>query len=383
MRIAFAIFKVFPYGGMQRDFLRIATRLIAKRHEVICYTLEWRGEIPEGLHVNILPIRAWSNHDRYRRFAETVTAILRADGCDCLVGFNKMPGLDVYFAPDPCYAKRMAARPFWHRLSARYRALSAMERAVFEAGGASEILCMVEGQREDFHQVYGTPLTRFHILPPGLSPARKRPADAQRLRAELRAERGLGENDLLMLMVGSGFRVKGLDRALRAFAALPEALRERCYLAVMGDDKAKPFQQLADKLGLRARVDIMRGRDDVLRFMLGADLLIHPAYSELAGIVLLEALAAGLPILTSEVCGYAPHVKRSGGGMVLPEPFSQQALNQTLAEMLVSPHRPDWQRAGLEYAAGERLFGLLETAVGHIENFAARGGRYRIAKAAT
>ncbi|MFO6381679.1 glycosyltransferase, partial [Pseudomonas aeruginosa] len=101
----------------------------------------------------------------------------------------------------------------------------------------------------------------------------------------------------------SGFKTKGLDRSLKALAALPKALRRRTRLIAIGQDDPKPFLLQIAALGLNDQVQILKGRSDIPRFLLGADLLIHPAYNENTGTVLLEALVSGLPVLVTDVCG--------------------------------------------------------------------------------
>ena len=65
-------------------------------------------------------------------------------------------------------------------------------------------------------------------------------------------------------------------------------------------------------------MQFLGGRSDVPRFLLGADLLIHPAYHENTGTALLEALVAGLPVLVTDVCGYAHYIAEADAGRVLP-----------------------------------------------------------------
>ena len=84
---------------------------------------------------------------------------------------------------------------------------------------------------------------------------------------------------------------------------------------------------MTKQFSLENQIHFLGGRDDVTRFLIAADLMIHPAYSEGAGIVLLEAMMFGLPVLTNEVCGYAEHVGRAKAGIVISEPFQQYPLN--------------------------------------------------------
>lgn len=365
MKIAFCLFKYFPYGGMQRNALRIARALRARGHQVEFFAMQWQGDLDPDLPVHLLPARGLTNHTRYANFARAFA--LAAQGFDGRVGCNKLPGLDLYYAADTCYHARMAKRPFWHRLSGRYRAFIAAEQAVFSPQSHTEILAISDSEARSYQASYGTPASRFHALPPGIGPDRRATAAAPEQRARLRAEFGVGESEYLLLTIGSGFRMKGLDRSLRALAALPPMLRARTRLIAIGRDKPGPFRRLARKLGVAGALTILDGRDDVPFFLQGADLLLHPAYYENTGSVLVEAIVAGLPVLTTSTCGFCVHVQQSGCGTVLPEPFSQADMNQHLARMLVSPERARWREAGIAYGQTADLYSLGQTAAEVIE----------------
>ncbi len=364
MQLAFCLYKYFPFGGLQRDFLRIALVCQARGHAIRVYTPEWDGDIPAGFEVVVVPVKAFSNVRRNIRFTDWMHRDLEQRPADRVIGFNKMPGLDVYFAADACYEEKACTlrNPFY-RLSGRYRHFAAYERAVFAPESKTEILMISQVQQPFFEKHYGTPKARFHLLPPGISPDRRAPANAPEIRAEFRREFGLGDNDLLLLQVGSGFKTKGLDRSLLAVASLPEPLKSRTRLIVIGQDDPSPFQRQATSLGLSERVSILPGRSDIPRFLLGADLLIHPAYNENTGTVLLEALVAGLPVLTTAVCGYAHYIEEADGGRVIAEPFAQDALNATLQEMLAdNAARRRWQANALRFADTADIYSNAERA---------------------
>jgi UDP-glucose:(heptosyl)LPS alpha-1,3-glucosyltransferase len=368
MQLAFCLYKYFPFGGLQRDFMRIALACQARGHGIRVYTLEWRGEVPSGFDLVQVPVRAWQNHRCYRKFSAWVAADLARRPADRVIGFNKMPGLDVYYAADACYEEmaRTLRSPLY-RLGGRYRHFAAWERAVFAPESHTEILMISRVQQPLFARCYGTPEARFHLLPPGISGDRRAPPDAPALRAAFRAEFGLGDDELLLVQIGSGFKTKGLDRSLKALAALPRALHARTRLIAIGDDNPRPFLLQTKALGLDGRVDILRGRSDIPRFLLGADLLIHPAYSENTGTVLLEALTAGLPVLATDVCGYAHYVAEAGAGRLIAPPFTQEALNTALADMLADPAlRAQCSRNALAFAGHADIYSMPERAADFI-----------------
>lgn len=373
MQLAFLLYKYFPFGGLQRDFVRIAQECQQRGHQIRVYTLSWEGEVPEGFEVIKVPVKALFNHRRYAKYTEWVAAELARRPADRVVGFNKMPGLDVYYAADPCYedmARHMRSR--WYRYSPRYRHFSAYEKAVFEPQGHTELLMISAIQQELFKHYYGTPPERFHLLPPGISPDRRAPANAAELRAKARAryaqEFDLPEDGLLLVQIGSDFYRKGLDRSIRAVAALPEELRRRVRLVAPGADDPAKMQALAGRLGVGRQVFMPGGRNDVPDFLLAGDLLLHPARHENTGTVLLEALVAGLPLLVTEICGYSHHVLDADCGLVAPEPFQQEPFNQQLARMLGDDEaRSRWQANALRYAQEQDLYSLPQKAADVVE----------------
>jgi len=364
MQLAFCLFKYFPFGGLQRDFLRIALACQSRGHAIRVYVLEWQGDVPAGFEVIRVPVKALSNHRRYEKFVEWTGLDLARRPVDRVIGFNKMPGLDVYYCADPCYEdKARTLRNPFYRLSGRYRHFAAFERAVFGPESRTEILLISARQQALFVKHYGTRAERFHLLPPGVARDRRAPANAGEIRNALRREFGLNDDDLLLVQIGSGFKTKGLDRSLKSLAGLPAALKARTRLIVIGQDDPRPFERQIRALGLNPQVSILKGRDDIPRFLLGADLLIHPAYNENTGTVLLEAVVSGLPVLTTAACGYAHYIEEAGAGHVIPPPFAQASLDATLAAMLADDAaRRQWSANGLAFAAQADLYSMPERA---------------------
>jgi UDP-glucose:(heptosyl)LPS alpha-1,3-glucosyltransferase len=365
-------YKYFPYGGLQRDSVQIAEALHQRGHEVEVFTMKWQGEIPSFLKINIVPAKGFLNFRRYERFSEMMRKATQEKHFDSVIGFNKMAGLDIYYAADPCFATAAAEKyPKIYRLSPRYRHFYNAEAAVFSKESKTKTFLIAPNEQKNFEAQYGTPADRFFYLPPGVKRDRMRPENADEIRAAKRASLGIKDDEYLILMIGSGFKTKGLDRALLAVNSLPEEIRKKTKFMVMGQDNPNYFLRLTKKLNLQQQVTIFKGRDDVPEFLLAADLLIHPAYRENAGVVLLESICSGLPVLTTSVCGYAHYVEEAQAGKVLPLPFSQQSLNDNLLVMLKDAMaRLKWSRNGVNYSLNNDLYSLAPRAAEIIENIA-------------
>ena len=373
MRLALALYHYFPYGGLQRDFLRIAGEAARRGHRVTVFTTAWQGENPDGLDVRFIPSRGWSNHRRLCNFAVDLDrALSRSGPWDAVLGFNKLPGLDWYYAADPCYVAAVDETRSWlYRLGSRYRGYARLERSVFAPQAKTRILLIAEPELARFRSWYGTPAERFVLLPPGIARDRVAGPDAPVFRGQARRALRCGDDELILLQVGSAFRTKGVDRSLLAMAAMPEPLRQSVRLLVAGRGDALPMERLADRLGIASQVAFLGARDDVPQLLLAADLLLHPARTENTGTVLLEAMAAGLPVLTTANCGYAGHVRAGEGGWVMPVPFDQTTFNRELARALTSPDRVERGHSGLDYVRRTDIFSMPEKAVDAVETVAA------------
>lgn len=370
MKIAFVIYKYFPFGGLQRDFLRVAKLCHDKGYRVDAYCLTWEGERPQWLNLTLAPVKALSKIRLYRKFQHWLMRRLKAENYDVVVGFNKMPGLDVYFSGDPCYANKAAnLRGWWYKYTGRYRHFSEFEAAIFAPGAKTRILQISKTQQKLFERFYGTEPERVTVVPPGISRDRVPGPDAAAIRQAFRSEFGLDDDQRLILQIGSGFRTKGVDRSIKALASLPLEIKRKTRLFVIGEDNPAEYKRMAKRIGVDNRVTFFKGRNDVPRFLLGADLLVHPAYAEAAGTVILEAVISGLPALVTDVCGYAEHVSLAKAGIVLPSPFKQEALNKALHEMLIADKSP-WQANGLAYGKAADIYSLHQVVLETIEEAA-------------
>ena len=371
MRLAFLLYKYFPYGGMQRDFKRFVEETQKRGHSCRVYYISWQGEKLADVESRQVPVRALSNHRRNTRFLDWVQTDLEADPVDGIVGFNKMPGLDVYYAADSCFLDvSLTERGWFYRRLGRTRHFAEYEKAVFARESTTEILLISELERVKFERHYHTPPTRMHMLPPGISRDRCAGEDAVERRRALRRELGLESGVHTLLFVGSGFIKKGLDRAIQTLANVTISQPSiQVRLLVVGQDKPRRYQRLSKRLGVDGAVTFMGGRDDVADLLLAADVLIHPARDEAAGIVLLEALVAGLPAVVTDVCGYAHHILAARAGIVLPSPFEQQDLDSAVLRTLDGVYRARCKESALRYANLTDLYSMHSTGAKLIEQF--------------
>ncbi|MDR0779559.1 MAG: glycosyltransferase family 4 protein [Pseudomonadales bacterium] len=362
MRLAFVLFEWFPYGGMQRDLVKVVkacqARAVVENDvvEIDIHCLRWNGPEPEGALVIEVQVPGFTNTTRRANFERYVQEQVAGRYAQ-IIGFNRMAELDYYYGADLSFTWRaLHQRPWWYRQTARAKHYMRQEAAVFGPHSRTVALLLSPLQRAQYEAVHHTPSARLIDLPPGIAREHCATARASEQRAALRASLGLSDDALLVLQVGSSFNTKGVDRALLALASLPAPLKRRVHYLLLGQDKSARWLRRARRLGL-AQVRIEAGRADIPDCMQGADLLLHPSRHESAGMVLLEAVVAGLPVLTTASCGYAFHVESAGAGCVCPEPFAQTALNDKLKTMLESD-RSTWRANGIAYGRTQNLYDM-------------------------
>lgn len=151
-----------------------------------------------------------------------------------------------------------------------------------------------------------------------------------------RSQLGLPEDRILALFVGDIQNSrKNLDTVLYALDQVPEL-----HLAVVGTVKGSPYPQLVAKLGLNARVHFLGYRQDVFEIMKAVDLFVFPSRYEPFGMVVSEAMATGLPVITSTTTG-AAEIVTPECGIVLPDSEDILALSEALTRLSKDHHLRD------------------------------------------
>lgn len=367
LKLAFCLFKYFPFGGLQSDFMNIAKECIRRGYQVDAYTLSWEGERPEGLHVIIVPVSGLSNHKRYLSFADKLNKIFLKKEYNAVVGFNKMPGLDVYFAADGSYAARMEDCNIFSRMTRRYHALMSLERSVFHKDSKTRILLLSTREIDFFKTFYKTGSERFHILPPGISRACVPPSNYRDIRYRKRSELGISQNKTILLMICTNFKIKGVARAIKALASMPSNILDQTFLLIAGRDNSKPYKKLARQRQVLNNINFIGARNDIPSLLMASDLLLHPASIENAGLVLVEALTAHLPVITTDSCGYSFHVRDAKAGIVIPTPFRQLALDKALLLALTAKKEIKWRANAKNYIDKTDVFSCAQKAADVIE----------------
>jgi glycosyltransferase involved in cell wall biosynthesis/GT2 family glycosyltransferase len=368
MRIALGIVKLFPEGGLQRDCIRLARILAARGHDVTLFTSENRWSFDHlPCRIELLPVRAYTNHRLDLSFARRLAAAT-AEGFDRVIGFNKLTKLDFYYCGDPSILDR--GRSLIERSLPRHRVQVMLEQESFGPLQRTQILALTKASAESYRRNWKTQEQRITVLQPSIDPTRQRPdLRSTEHRTAVRARLGLTDDRWVWLWVGAQAHVKGLDRVLAALQSAPaDTTLLVAGVAPDSKDALQAGRVVARKPG---SVRFLGFRDDIPDLMAAADVLVHPSRLDVTGQVIMEAIVNGLPAVVTGLCGFAEHIERSGAGIVLPEPFSQAALDQALVRMRDRPLAETMSRAGIQYGRDTAPVSGLDQAADVIDGCAA------------
>jgi UDP-glucose:(heptosyl)LPS alpha-1,3-glucosyltransferase len=185
-----------------------------------------------------------------------------------------------------------------------------------------------------------------HIIPNGVDTAQFSPSSRLALRAQARRRRSFQESDFVLLLIGNDWRVKGLETILRAMNALRDL---PIFVLAAGGDSPDSFREKARSLGILERCRFEPPRENVLDFYAAADLYVSPTHEDSFGMPVAEAMACGLPAITSVFAGISSLLHDGVDSLILRDPHDAK----TLATMIRTFYqRAEW-RSRMEEAAAK------------------------------
>lgn len=301
------------HGGVERATAALVGSLREHGHAVELL-VPGGGAGPAGVPVRSVRLPPLPSAGRALALVVAVRLVLRSRRWDVVQSHERTLGQHVYRAGEGCHRAYLAAMPPEGRRALHHRVTLALERRVFAT--TPQVVAIAQAGALEIATLYGVPSARLSVIYNGVDLDRFHPDGRSAWRAAALDEAGLPRDTWLALFVGSGFARKGLETALRGFAAV-EATAGR--LAVIGRGDRGPYARLAQALGVADRIVWLGPRPDVERWYAAADAVVLPSRYEPFGNVHLEALASGVPVVTSARSGGAEVVNEACGAVIAPE----------------------------------------------------------------
>jgi len=337
MRIALVHMRHARSGGTERTLNQLAAFLAEREHQV---TLVCRSHVePPHPTVRFQVLRPLSIGGAWRMwaFARAVESFVaaRRDEYDVVVGLGKTWSHDVMRLGGGVQRTYLelahpATLEGWEKLARRgalkQRIACAIEDRALAPGAARKWICNSEMVRRDVLARFRLPEEDVVVVHNGVELARFEPALRATAGAELRGQLGFEPGDVVALFLGTGYGRKGLRELLHAFAEVQRERTNARLLVVGFDSTAGRYIALAEALGIAAVTRFLGGRADVATCYAAADLYVLPTLYDPFANTTLEALASGLPVITTQSNGAAELMTPEREGAILPHDRAPSAL---------------------------------------------------------
>jgi len=343
MRIAMLVRRFDPSGGgTERDLAAAAQCLARAGHHITIYAARAPMRSWQEMAVRRLPIPPLSRTVEALSFGLLAARIARRDGAALTISFGRTADADVIRCEGGAHAGYLEEARRWEGgASSAVRALSTyhaaqcrMEALGFRSARLSLVASISRLVGDDLERRFAIPHSKMEVLYNGVDLERFRPAPDPRMRDEVREQLGIDATAPVVIFIGSGFARKGLKGLIEAWPLLDA----KPYLIVAGHDRAPGFYQaLARRLHVERRILFLGRRNDAANLLAASDALALPSLFEAFGNVVLEAMASGVPVLTSARCGAAEVLPAQLRPFVVQDPMNPAEIAQRLKAILEAP----------------------------------------------
>lgn len=341
IKIALIRQRYTPFGGAERFVERAIEALQSQGAQLTLITRNWKTNNERApLICNPFYLgsvwRDWG-------FARSVCQTLQQHTFDLVQSHERLACCDVFRAGDGVHREWLHQRQramAWGgklgiRLNPYHYYVMAAETRMFHSPQLKAVICNSQMVKDEIQQYFGLDAAKLHVIYSGVDTEEFHPRLQEQHRAALRAQYHIPDDAPLFLFVGSGFDRKGLPTLMHAMAALPET----AHLMVVGKDKKlKAFKARAAAMGLSQRIHFTGSQKDVKPYYSAADVFVLPTLYDPFPNVALEAMACGLPVITSFKSGAAELIRNGENGFVC-DALDSEALITHMRQLLSTETR--------------------------------------------
>jgi len=330
-------------GGAERYARDLAEGLVREGHEIHVFCR--RGQSSrDGIVVHLIPTINYPKYLRLLTFVRGVRKRLNKDDFDIVHGLGYNPGVTVLgphtgveqsWIEGDDQSRESAAALLWARLvrffTPRRHLIISLQRQQYRDPGVKAIIAISEMVKNDMMRFHPLDGSRIEVINNGIDTERFNPKNRALYREAARRKLGLAADECLILTVTNNFRLKGIYPAVRTLPALIKRVNDPFRLLVVGRDDPRPYQREAQRLGVSDRIVFTNYVEDVVPLYAAADIFFLPTFYDSFALVALEAIASGLPVVTTGNAGAAAVIESRDMGRVVDNPRNHEALAEALS----------------------------------------------------
>jgi UDP-glucose:(heptosyl)LPS alpha-1,3-glucosyltransferase len=344
MKIAVVVKDFDPRkGGVERFAFQFVSQAAARGHQLQVLANRWKEEDDKRWSLHRVPALRWPPLAKLITFPLSAHRVLKKTGpFDVVFALTPLYTSDVYRVGEGIHREVLQRRyrsrlgRAWKRWGLKSQYLLWMEGRMFSPGHVRKVITISDGSRRELLRHYPIREEQVVTIYNGVDLARFNPSVRDRFRDETRKKWGIEQGEMTVLFVGNDFRRKGLMVLVQALGILKRK-QMRIKAVIVGRDSPAPFVRASQRLGIQEMIAFPGPTEQVEEAYAGADLFVMPSYYDPFGFSCLEAMACGLPVVTTRNAGASEIIEAGKNGTVIPahDPFA-------LAEAI----RRIWQEAG-------------------------------------
>jgi UDP-glucose:(heptosyl)LPS alpha-1,3-glucosyltransferase len=351
MNVSLVILHADPRrGGAERYTIDIAAALAARGHDVTLLARSFH-DVPTGVRAVELRSNALTRLGQYNRLLDSLDGHLATNRYDVVHAMLPVRRCTVYHPHAGVAAEAVVSGHLKHagnvarraaavanRLNRKRRRFAEVERELVSGENPPLVLCLSDYVKDAVRRHYALPEDRLFRLFNSTDLKRFDPGTRPDARTDVRRRFRLADDNVIALIVAQDFERKGLGEAIEAVAKVDD---RRLVLVVVGKDVASPYQRLARELGISDRVIFAGPTSDPVSFYAAADFFVLPTRHDPCSLVVLEALAMGLPVVSTAQNGACEVMTSGRHGFVLPDAADTGALAAAMRTLLdPAPREP-------------------------------------------
>lgn len=340
-KIAILIENFDKKGGSERRTYELVKQLKQRGHNITVFANSWSND-SEGINFVKVPMTRWPfRFMAPLTYAFFVNRAIKKEDFDIIHSQTRTYYQDVATLGGGCHRAWIDEGSSFKLLDPFHRAVLSIEKRQFQNGNYKRIIVNSKLSKNGILKFYPVPEERIKVIHNGVDAERFNPVNKEKYRTEIRKKHNLSDNDFVILYVGSGFKRKGVSYLIEAIARLGNDYinKNRIRLLIVGKDNLMPYKRLAAKFGIDKNIIFNDYAGETEKYYAASDIFALPTFFDPFANVTLEAMASGLPVITTKKNGASEIIEDGKDGFVINAPLEIDAIAEKIKLLLNSKMR--------------------------------------------